>query len=116
MLEVTQHHLSKEGLRCCIIRGDVPPQKRMEVVDAFNNDPRGPEVMLLSLRAGGVGLNLVGGNHLFLMDMHWNPALEQQASDRIYRVGQLKDVSVHRYGSQYVYRDQRGVFGIWYNG
>lgn len=48
--------------------------------------------MLLSLAAGGVGLNLIRGNHLFLTDMHWNPQLEAQACDRVYRVGQLKDV------------------------
>ena len=53
--------------------------------------------MLLSLAAGGVGLNLIGGNHLFLTDMHWNPQLEAQACDRVYRVGQLKDVHVHRF-------------------
>ena len=51
---------------------------------------------MLSLGAGGVGLNLIGGNHLFLADLHWNPQLEAQACDRIYRVGQKKDVHVHR--------------------
>lgn len=54
--------------------------------------------MLLSLTAGGVGLNLVGGNHLFLIDLHWNPALEQQACDRIYRIGQTKNVFIHKSG------------------
>lgn len=53
--------------------------------------------MLLSLTAGGVGLNLVGGNHLFLVDLHWNPQLEMQAQDRIYRVGQKKDVNVYKF-------------------
>lgn len=53
--------------------------------------------MLLSLTAGGVGLNLVGGNHLFLLDLHWNPQLEMQAQDRIYRVGQRKDVNVYKF-------------------
>jgi hypothetical protein len=43
------------------------------------------QVMLLSLAAGGVGLNLVGANHLFMLDMHWNPQMESQACDRIYR-------------------------------
>ncbi|CAB4066414.1 TTF2 [Lepeophtheirus salmonis] len=47
--------------------------------------------------AGGVGLNLVGGNHLFLLDMHWNPQLEQQACDRIYRVGQTRPVWIHKF-------------------
>lgn len=50
--------------------------------------------MLLSLTAGGVGLNLVGANHLFFLDLHWNPQLEMQAQDRIYRVGQRKKVFV----------------------
>lgn len=47
-------------------------------MDDFNRRNRGAQVMLLSLAAGGVGLNLVGANHLFLIDMHWNPQLEQQ--------------------------------------
>ncbi|KAE9547215.1 hypothetical protein FO519_009572, partial [Halicephalobus sp. NKZ332] len=62
----------------------------------FNQKNRGPQVMLLSLTAGGVGLNLIGGNHLFLMDLHWNPAREQQASDRIHRIGQEKNVFIHK--------------------
>lgn len=53
--------------------------------------------MLLSLTAGGVGLNLTGGNHLFLVDLHWNPAMEQQAFDRIYRMGQKKDVHIKKF-------------------
>lgn len=52
--------------------------------------------MLLSLSAGGVGLNLVGGNHLLLLDPHWNPQLESQAQDRIYRVGQTKPVQIYK--------------------
>lgn len=53
-------------------------------------------MILLSLNAGGVGLNLIGGNHLFLADMHWNPQLEAQACDRVFRVGQKKNVHIHR--------------------
>ena len=53
--------------------------------------------MLLSLAGGGVGLNLVGANHLFLLDMHWNPQLEAQACDRIYRVGQKRNVKIHKF-------------------
>ena len=53
--------------------------------------------MLLSLTAGGVGLNLIGANHMFLLDIHWNPALEQQCGDRIYRVGQTKPVRLYRF-------------------
>ena len=70
---------------------------RSGIVENFNNNQHGPHVMLLSLAAGGVGLNLVGANHLFLLDLHWNPQLEAQACDRIYRVGQTREVSIHRY-------------------
>lgn len=52
--------------------------------------------MLLSLTAGGVGLNLIGANHLLLLDPHWNPQLEAQAQDRIYRVGQTKPVTIYK--------------------
>ena len=52
--------------------------------------------MLLSMLAGGEGLNLVGANHVFILDLHWNPAVEVQASDRAHRVGQTRDVYVHR--------------------
>lgn len=52
--------------------------------------------MLLSLTAGGVGLNLIGANHVFIIDPHWNPQLENQAKDRIYRVGQLKDCIIYK--------------------
>ncbi|XP_015490736.1 transcription termination factor 2 isoform X1 [Parus major] len=97
MLKVVAVHLQRLGLKYATVDGSVNPKQRMDVVEEFNNNPRGPQVMLVSLLAGGVGLNLTGGNHLFLLDMHWNPALEDQACDRIYRVGQQKDVVIHRF-------------------
>ncbi|XP_054831071.1 transcription termination factor 2 [Eublepharis macularius] len=97
MLKVVAVHLEKLNLKYATVDGSVNPKQRMDVVEEFNNNPKGPQVMLISLLAGGVGLNLVGGNHLFLLDMHWNPALEDQACDRIYRVGQQKDVVIHRF-------------------
>ncbi|NXX37089.1 TTF2 factor, partial [Nicator chloris] len=97
MLKVVAVHLQRLGLKYATVDGSVNPKQRMDVVEEFNNSPKGPQVMLLSLLAGGVGLNLTGGNHLFLLDMHWNPALEDQACDRIYRVGQRKDVVIHRF-------------------
>ncbi len=88
--------------RCSIeyyeVKGDVALAKRNEIVEQFNNkNNNNVRVMLLSLCAGGVGLNLVGANRMFLLDIHWNPALESQASDRIYRVGQTKDVTIYRF-------------------
>ncbi|XP_077436808.1 transcription termination factor 2 isoform X2 [Vanacampus margaritifer] len=97
MLRIVAVHLQQIGLRYGTIDGTVNPKRRMDLVEEFNTNPKGPQVMLVSLCAGGVGLNLVGGNHLFLMDMHWNPALEDQACDRIYRVGQRRDVTIHRF-------------------
>ncbi|NWR02670.1 TTF2 factor, partial [Paradoxornis webbianus] len=97
MLKVVAVHLQRLGLKYATVDGSVNPKQRMDVVEEFNNNPKGPQVMLISLLAGGVGLNLTGGNHLFLLDMHWNPALEDQACDRIYRVGQQKDVVIHRF-------------------
>lgn len=97
MLHIIAVHLRQMGLTYGVIDGTVNPKRRMDVVEEFNTNPKGPQVMLVSLCAGGVGLNLIGGNHLFLIDMHWNPALEDQACDRIYRVGQRKDVTIHRF-------------------
>ena len=51
------------------------------------------------MMAGGEGLNLVGGNHVFMLDLHWNPAVELQATDRAHRVGQTRNVHVHRSGT-----------------
>ncbi|XP_038957991.1 transcription termination factor 2 isoform X1 [Rattus norvegicus] len=96
MLQVVALHLRKNRLTYATIDGSVNPKQRMDLVEAFNHS-QGPQVMLISLLAGGVGLNLTGGNHLFLLDMHWNPSLEDQACDRIYRVGQEKDVVMHRF-------------------
>ncbi|NXJ02674.1 TTF2 factor, partial [Psophia crepitans] len=97
MLKVVAVHLQQLGLKYATVDGSVNPKQRMDVVEEFNNNPKGPQVILVSLLAGGIGLNLTGGNHLFLLDMHWNPALEDQACDRIYRVGQQKDVVIHRF-------------------
>lgn len=48
------------------------------------------------MKAGGSGLSLIGGNHLILMDAHWNPQAEEQAQDRIYRIGQTRDVTIYK--------------------
>ena len=96
MLHIVKAHLNGLGMKCAEINGQVPVKHRGDIVEDFNKNQRGAQVMLLSLAAGGVGLNLVGANHLFLLDMHWNPQLEAQACDRIYRVGQTKEVKIHR--------------------
>jgi superfamily II DNA or RNA helicase len=76
-------------------RLDGSTRDRQAVVDGFQ-DPEGPPVMLLSLKAGGTGLNLTAADNVFLLDPWWNPAVEDQAADRAHRIGQDKPVIVHR--------------------
>jgi SNF2 family DNA or RNA helicase len=77
------------------VRLDGSTRDRQAVVDAFQ-DPGGPPVMLISLKAGGTGLNLTAADNVFLLDPWWNPAVEDQAADRTHRIGQDKPVIVHR--------------------
>jgi len=77
------------------IRLDGSTRDRGAVVERFQ-DPGGPPVMLISLRAGGTGLNLTAADHVFLLDPWWNPAVEDQAADRAHRIGQDRPVLVHR--------------------
>lgn len=74
--------------------GDTPAKERQKLVKKFNGDKYYP-FMILSLKAGGVGLNLTGANHIIHFDRWWNPQTERQATDRAYRIGQKKDVIVH---------------------
>merc|ERR1712141_96994 len=97
MLNIMKKHIQELGFKVAEINGSIPVKERSAIVNDFNRVNAGKEVMLLSLGAGGVGLNLVGANHLFLLDMHWNPQLERQACDRIYRVGQTKEVVIHKF-------------------
>ncbi|MEM6532207.1 MAG: DEAD/DEAH box helicase [Myxococcota bacterium] len=77
------------------LRLDGATRDRAAVVDAFQSDG-GPELMLISLKAGGTGLNLTAADYVFLLDPWWNPAAEDQAADRAHRIGQDKPVFVHR--------------------
>ena len=77
------------------LRLDGSTQKRGRVVDRFQSGD-GPPVMLVSLKAGGTGLNLTAADHVFLLDPWWNPAVENQATDRAFRIGQTRTVNVHK--------------------
>lgn len=78
------------------LHGGVTVKKRAEIVDRFQNDPT-QRVMILSLKAGGTGLNLTQASTVIHYDLWWNPAVEAQATDRAYRIGQKKDVLVYRF-------------------
>ena len=71
--------------------------QRQEAIDRFQNDPNGPKIFILSLKAGGTGLNLTRANHVFHVDRWWNPAVENQATDRAFRIGQKRNVQVHKF-------------------
>ena len=77
------------------IHGQVPGQKRQKIVDAFQTLPSGFAVMILSPKAGGVGLTLTAANHVIHLSRWWNPAVEDQSTDRVYRIGQTQDIHVY---------------------
>jgi SNF2 family DNA or RNA helicase len=79
------------------LHGGVRRRVREQMVDRFQEGTRGPPFFILSIKAGGVGLNLTGASHVFHFDRWWNPAVENQATDRAYRIGQLKNVQVHKF-------------------
>ncbi|MGD1899246.1 MAG: DEAD/DEAH box helicase [Phormidesmis sp.] len=89
-----EHRLGTEAM---FLYGSTSQSKREEMVDRFQLDPNGPKIFILSLKAGGVGLNLTRANHVFHFDRWWNPAVENQATDRAFRIGQKKNVQVHKF-------------------
>lgn len=79
-----------------IIHGGIKPKDRTKIVEQFNDPEHYVPFVVLSLRAAGTGLNLVSANHVIHFDRWWNPAVENQASDRAFRIGQTKNVFVHK--------------------
>ncbi len=92
-LDRVEPSLTSEGIS--FLRLDGSTTDRAGVVGSFQ-DENGPPVLLLSLKAGGIGLNLTAADHVFLLDPWWNPAAEDQAADRAHRIGQDKPVFVYR--------------------
>jgi SNF2 family DNA or RNA helicase len=97
MAELLQRHLQEStGKEVLYLHGGTPRKARDEMVDRFQHAADAPHIFILSLRAGGTGITLTRANHVFHYDRWWNPAVEDQASDRAYRIGQTKNVYVHR--------------------
>jgi SNF2 family DNA or RNA helicase len=92
-LDLIGPRLTKMGISFSRLDGST--NNREKVVAEFQ-DPQGPSVMLISLKAGGVGLTLTAADHVFLMDSWWNPAVEDQAADRAHRIGQENPVLICR--------------------
>ena len=78
------------------LHGGVPKARRDEMVQRFQSDG-GPSLFLLSLKAGGTGLNLTAASHVVHLDRWWNPAVENQATDRAFRIGQTRRVQVRKF-------------------
>jgi SNF2 family DNA or RNA helicase len=92
-----QRHLRELfGVEALFLHGSVPRAKRDQMVERFQESDGAP-VLVLSLKAGGVGLNLTRANQVFHFDRWWNPAVENQATDRAYRIGQQRNVLVHKF-------------------
>ena len=93
-LDIISTHLSEQGVAHYTITGATPKRQRLELVNEFNEDDT--PVFLVSLKAGGTGLNLTGASVVIHADPWWNSAAEDQATDRAHRIGQTKDVMVYK--------------------
>ncbi|KAI8058475.1 P-loop containing nucleoside triphosphate hydrolase protein [Syncephalis plumigaleata] len=94
-LDLVQWRLNRAGYRCCRLDGRMGPMQRDAVIQAFMSKPE-LTVFLVSLKAGGIALNLTEASQVFIMDPWWNPAVEEQAMDRIHRLGQYRPIRVTR--------------------
>jgi superfamily II DNA or RNA helicase len=98
MARLLARHLGERGVPAQLLHGGTPVRERDELVRRFQESPAdlAPPVFLLSLKAAGTGLNLTRADHVVHYDRWWNPAVEAQATDRAYRIGQDRPVQVHR--------------------
>lgn len=92
MLQIIRKRLNREGIQTLYLDGSTNPEQRQELCDRFNGGEG--RVFLISLKAGGTGLNLTGADLVIHYDPWWNPATEDQATDRAHRIGQTRDVDV----------------------
>jgi SNF2 family DNA or RNA helicase len=98
MGDMLHRHLQETfGREALFLHGAVPKKQRDRMVERFQEEPHGPPIFILSLKAGGTGLNLTRASHVFHFDRWWNPAVENQATDRAFRIGQKKNVQVHKF-------------------
>jgi SNF2 family DNA or RNA helicase len=94
-LTVLREELDRKGVQYQYLDGSTPAGQRKTRVEAFQSGEG--DVFLISLRAGGVGLNLTSADYVIHMDPWWNPAVEDQASDRAHRIGQTRPVTIYRF-------------------
>ena len=98
MGEMLRRYLQEAiGSETLFLHGGTPRKQREAMVQRFQEDRAGTPFFILSIKAGGVGLNLTAANHVFHFDRWWNPAVENQATDRAFRIGQKRNVQVHKF-------------------
>ncbi len=98
MGKLIQRHLREAlSVEVLFLHGAVPATARERLIGSFQEDREGPPVFVLSLKAGGFGLNLTEARHVFHYDRWWNPAVEDQATDRAFRIGQKRSVAVYKF-------------------
>ena len=98
MGEILRRYLQEMfGREVLFLHGRVSRQRRDRMVERFQSGGDGSSIFILSLKAGGTGLNLTRANHVFHFDRWWNPAVENQATDRAFRIGQAQNVQVHKF-------------------
>ena len=95
-LNIYRDYFDEQGLTYSLLTGKVPEHERQVLIRQFQEDPE-RKLFLISLRAGGVGLNLTGADYVFILDPWWNPAVELQAINRAHRIGQDKKVFVYKF-------------------
>nr|XP_048275937.1 DNA repair and recombination protein RAD54B isoform X2 [Myodes glareolus] len=95
-LNILEDVCKRHGYACARLDGQTPVSQRQQIVDSFNSKYSTDFIFLLSSKAGGVGLNLIGGSHLILYDIDWNPATDIQAMSRVWRDGQKHPVHIYR--------------------
>lgn len=96
MIKVLETVFNKNMIKNVNINGEIDKETRLKLINTFDNDDS-YRVMLISLKVGGCGLNLVSANHVILAEPSWNPSIENQAIDRLFRIGQLKDTFVYKF-------------------
>ena len=94
---LTNHLINAFGPTVPFMHGGISQPKRQEMIDRFQAYSDDARIFVLSLKTGGVGLNLTAANHVFHYDRWWNPAVEDQATDRAHRIGQYRTVQVHKF-------------------
>ncbi|MCF8040132.1 MAG: SWF/SNF helicase family protein, partial [Desulfohalobiaceae bacterium] len=97
IIPALEEHLTRVfGRSGLVLHGSTKVKERKDLVERFQ-DEDGPPFFILSLKAGGTGLNLTAASHVIHFDRWWNPAVENQATDRAFRIGQKKNVLVHKF-------------------